>query len=49
MKNGFVDDAVGAWEKSLQLDPKNEEVKKKLEETRDKQRSVKGERSKAQP
>ncbi|MEK7364984.1 MAG: tetratricopeptide repeat protein, partial [candidate division NC10 bacterium] len=49
MKNGFVDDAVAAWEKSLSLDPKNEEVKKKLQETRDKQRSVKGERSKVQP
>src|SRR2546428_3430477 len=44
-KNGLTEDALAAWEKSLQLDPTADGVKKKLEELRSRQQRVKGERS----
>jgi Flp pilus assembly protein TadD len=47
LKNGFDEDAIAAWEKSLQLDPAADGVKKKLEDVRAKLRRVQGERSKA--
>jgi tetratricopeptide (TPR) repeat protein len=49
MKNGMVEDALVAWEKSIKLDPANEVVKRKIQETREKLLRVKGERSKVQP
>jgi predicted negative regulator of RcsB-dependent stress response len=45
-KNGLPDEAMAAWEKSLQLDPSADGVKKKLEDLRNRQPRVKGERSK---
>ena len=47
MKNGFYEEAIAAWEKSLALDPSSEAVKKKIEEGRNRLRRVEGERSKA--
>ena len=48
-KNGFDQDALTAWEKSLTLDPAADAVKKKVEELKTRQRPAagKGERSKA--
>jgi tetratricopeptide (TPR) repeat protein len=46
-KNGFDDDALAAWEKSLQLDPASEGVKQKIDDARSRLRRVRGERSKA--
>ena len=46
-KNGFEEDALVAWEKSLTLDPASDGVRKKVEDTRERLRRAKGERSKA--
>jgi len=45
-KNGLEQDAVAAWERSLQLDPAADGVKKKLEDTTTRLQRLKGERSK---
>jgi Flp pilus assembly protein TadD len=47
LKNGLDEDALAAWEKSLQLDPSSETVRKKIEETKGRLRRAHGERSKA--
>ena len=44
-----IQDALTAWERSLQLDPNADGVKKKIEELRDRLGRVKGERSKLSP
>jgi Flp pilus assembly protein TadD len=44
IKNGLEEDAAAAWEKSLQLDPAAEGVKKKLEDVRSKLRRAQGDR-----
>ena len=46
-KNGLSEDAVAAWEKSLQLDPNSDGVKGKIEDMKANLRRLKGERSKA--
>jgi Flp pilus assembly protein TadD len=45
-KNGFDDDALAAWEKSLSLDPSADGVKQKVENAKNRLRRVQGERSK---
>ena len=46
-KNGLEEDAVVAWEKSLQLDPSADGIKKKIEEAKNRLQRVKRD-SKAQ-
>ena len=46
-KNGFDEDALTAWEKSLALDPKAEGVAKKVQDAKSRLRRVQGDRSKA--
>ena len=41
VKNGLEEDAVAAWEKSLQLDPTADGIKKKLEEAKNRLQRVK--------
>ena len=43
-KNGLEQEALGAWERSLQLDPAADGVKKKIEETTTRLQRLKGER-----
>jgi len=40
-KNGLEEDAVVAWEKSLQLDPSADGIKKKIEEAKNRLQRVK--------
>jgi len=46
IKNGLDEDAAAAWEKSLQLDPAADSVKKKLEDVRARLRRAQSERPK---
>ena len=46
-KNGFEEDALAAWEKSLSLDPSSDGVKQKVQEVKSRLRRAQGERSKA--
>jgi predicted negative regulator of RcsB-dependent stress response len=49
LKNGLEDEALATWEKSLQVDPGADGVKKKVQELRERRRRAQGERSKASP
>src|SRR5262249_31082621 len=48
-KNGLEQEAVGAWERSLQLDPAADGGKKKLDETISRLQRLRGERPKTSP
>jgi tetratricopeptide (TPR) repeat protein len=49
VKAGRHEDALAAWERSLQLDPTSAGIKKKVDELRQRLGRLKGERSKATP
>ena len=46
-KNGLEQEALNAWERSLQLDPAADGVKKKIDDTTTRLQRLKGERPKA--